>query len=95
VRTIVAPTDDLTAAMSANFLAWIPLFEHLPAAAVDRLHGCVRWTSPLPLPFLNGVVGWPDDRASEAVDDVLSRVDRGDGRWTRRGLSGRRLAGER
>lgn len=77
METIVAPTDNVTAAMSKNFLAWIPLFEHLPGAIVDRVHGCVRWTSPLPLPFLNGVVGWPDQDAPGAVDEVLGPFDAG------------------
>jgi GNAT superfamily N-acetyltransferase len=77
VNAVVAPEDDLTAAIAANFLAWIPLFEHLPGATVERLHGCVRWTSPSPLPFLNGVAGWPDRDEGAAVDEILAPFDAG------------------
>ena len=70
---IVDPGGDLTAAMTANFLAWVPMFGHLPGATVDRLPGCIRWTSAIPLPFLNGVAGWPEDPVG--IDEVLAPFD--------------------
>jgi hypothetical protein len=77
IRDLRSPA--LLRAMEENFRGWEPLFEHLEGARVEHPYGCIVWTSAIPLPFFNGVIGAPvTDDLDAAIDDVLARFDEGD-----------------
>jgi GNAT superfamily N-acetyltransferase len=67
---VVEPTADLGAAIAANMESWVPLFAGLPGARLERVHGVARWTSDLPLPMFNGILGWPLGPDDDVLDDI-------------------------
>ena len=60
-------------ALVANFLSWLPILAAFPDARFEERHGVPSWTSSVPLPFFNGLVGAPSD--SEVIDELLERFD--------------------
>lgn len=60
-------------ALVANFLSWLPILAAFPDAELEERHGVPSWTSSVPLPFFNGLVGAPPD--DEAIDELLARFD--------------------
>ncbi|HST16018.1 MAG TPA: GNAT family N-acetyltransferase [Gaiellaceae bacterium] len=60
-------------ALVANFLSWLPILAAFPNAEFEERHDVPSWTSSVPLPFFNGLVGAPPD--NEMIDDLLARFD--------------------
>jgi GNAT superfamily N-acetyltransferase len=69
---------DPAAMIEANLLGWIPVFERFPGGRSDRAAGCARWTSAVPLPLFNGVIGMPQgDDVDASVGTVLEPFETG------------------
>lgn len=77
----LATTDParLLDAAVASFAGWLPLYERLEGARMERFAGVTRWTTPVPLPIFNGVLTDGRVPVSEAwVDDLLDPFDAAD-----------------
>jgi len=59
-----------------NFRGWLPILGRVDGAHVEEVEGCTRWTSAVPLPLFNGVLGAPVGADIEgAIDRVLEPFD--------------------
>jgi len=68
--------DDPASIIEENLRGWLPVFEQLPGARLDRVASCVRWLSDVPLPLFNGVIGMPmGDDLDAAVATILEPFD--------------------
>jgi hypothetical protein len=76
---VVGPSADLSATIVASIEGWVPVFGCLPGGHVERVHGVTRWTSDVPLPMFNGIIGWPSGGDVDVLLDDIARPFVADG----------------
>lgn len=69
---VVEPSADLSATIVASIEGWAPVFGCLPGGRVERVHDVTRWTSDIPLPMFNGIIGWPSGGDIDALLDEIA-----------------------